>query len=116
MMAERLYLGGITNTVIHEESDGTMIVEERQDCQSILDQNARLRNERFDSWSPEGTVREEFNIPLILIDKWQKECGESLYSAAFDAYMDKKLREPEFAYLVSAPMRRDPHIIITGAR
>ena len=48
-MAERLYLGGVTNTVIHAETDGTIHVEEKQDSQGILDHNARRRNERFSS-------------------------------------------------------------------
>lgn len=115
-MAERDYLGGVTDTVLHWESDGTLIVEERQDCTAILDKNARKRNERFDSWSPEGTVREEFDIPVILMDKWQKECGALMFSDEHMAYVDKQLKSPEYAYLTTAPTTRDPHIIITGAR
>jgi hypothetical protein len=115
-MADRDYLGGPTNTVLHWESDGTLHVEERQDSQAILDKNARLRNERFDSWSPEGTVREEFNVPLVVLLQFQKECGHRMFSREYDEYMDKKLKAPEFAYLVSAPKMRDPHIIMKGAR
>jgi hypothetical protein len=115
-MADRQYLGGMTDTVLHFENDGSMIIEERQDCQSILDKNAIGRNERFDAWSPEGTVREEFNIPMVVLLQFEKECGHRLFSKEYDEYMDKKLRQSEFSYLISAPTVRDPHIIIRGAR
>lgn len=115
-MAERDYIGGALNTVLHWESDGTMIAEGRQDCTLILEQNARKRNERFDSYSPEGTVREEAVIPLVMMQQWQQECGAPLYSDEHMAYVDKKLREPEFAYFTVAPKVRDAQVIILGAR
>lgn len=115
-MAERDYLGGATNTVVHWESDGSAIIEEKQDCQAILDSNARGRNERFDSWSPEGTVREEFTIPFVVAHKMELDSGLKMGSPEFDVYMDKRLRDPDLAYLISAPKVRDPHIIIRGAR
>jgi hypothetical protein len=115
-MTERTYLGGMTDTVIHEESDGTIIVEERQDCQSILDSNARKRNERFSSSSPEGFVQESYDIPMVLMHRWALECGHALFSKEFEEYMNRQLKQPEFKYLVSAPCLRDPHIIVRGAR
>lgn len=115
-MAERQYLGGLTSTVIHHETDGTIIVEERQDVESILDANARKRNERFSSESPEGFVQEAYDIPVILMHRWALECGHRMMSKEFEEYMNQRLRMPEFKYLVSGPTTRDPHIIIKGSR
>lgn len=114
-MAERIQLGGLTNTEVVFEGDKVHVVEQ-QDCQSILDANQRKRDHRFDSWSPEGTVREEFDIPAVVLWQFHLECGHALFTPEFDAYMNRKLKEPEFAYLVSAPKLRDPHIVIRGAR
>jgi hypothetical protein len=115
-MSDKLFLGGITNTMIHQESDGTIIVEESQDVQGILDRNQRKRDHRFSGYSPEGFVREEFDIPLVVLQQLQKECGHRMFTPEFDDYMDAKLRSPEFKYLLSAPAVRDPHIIIKGTR
>lgn len=115
-MGDRTHLGGFTNTTIHHESDGTLIVEEKQDCQSILDANARKRNERFHSESPEGFVQEAYDIPMVVMHKWMLECGHRLYSKEFEEYMNRQLRSPEYAYLTSSPKVRDPRIIIKGNR
>lgn len=115
-MAEKTYLGGMTNTVLHQESDGTLIVEEFQDCEAILDSNARKRNERFSASSPEGFVQESYDIPMVLFNRWKLECGHEIFSREFEEYMNSQLKLPEFKYLVSAPCLRDPHIIVKGAR
>lgn len=113
-MADRIYLGGMTNTVLHCEADGTIVVEEKQDAQSILDQNARKRNERFAGKS--GDFQESFDVPMVLLIRWQQECKQPMFSDEHMAYVDAKLRMPEFQYLTVAPKLRDPHILITGAR
>lgn len=114
-MSERISLGGVTNTEVIFD-DGKIHVVEQQDCQAILDSNQRKRDHRFDSWSPEGTVREEFQIPMTVLWQFKLECGHDLFTPEFDAYMNHKLAQPEFKYLVAAPTMRDPHIIIKGAR
>ncbi|MES2958460.1 MAG: hypothetical protein V4792_09740 [Pseudomonadota bacterium] len=113
-MAERTYLGGITNTVLHSESDGTLIVEERQDCESILDHCAAMRNERF---SDAGTeFRELCTIPMTVLLEWCREAGVSPLSNEADFVIEKKLRDSMYAKLRSGPTVRDAHIIIKGAR
>lgn len=113
-MADRDYLGGFTNTVIHRESDGTVIVEERQDAEPILNRNARKRNERFAGKSSD--FQEEFDIPMVLVLAWQRECGAQMFSEEHMAFMNMKLRSPEFQYLTTAPKMRDPRVLISGAR
>lgn len=112
-MTERIHLGGMTNTTVHIETDGTIHVEEKQDAQAILDRNQQKRDHRF---SGSGDFREAFDIPMVLVKQWQKECGARMLSDEHMAYMNAKLREPEFRYLNSAPPMRDAHVIVKGAR
>lgn len=112
-MTERVYLGGFTNTTLHLEEDGSLTVEEIQDVEPILDQNARKRNERF---AGGGDIQEAFDIPMTLVLRWQRECGHQMLSDGHMAYMNGKLKQPEYAYLTTAPKLRDAHIIIKGAR
>lgn len=114
-MTERVYLGGITNTTLHLEDDGTIHVEEKQDCQPILEANQRKRDHRFGG--RRGAVAEEaFDIPMTLVLKWQRECGAAMLSDEHMAYMNRKLREPEYAKLTTSPARRDPRVVMTGLR
>ena len=108
------YLGGVTDTVIHHEADGSVIVEERQDAQAILDANARKRNERFHAGS--DFAQEAYDIPMVLMIKWQQECGATMLSDEHMAYVDRQLKMPEYAYLTAAPKLRDPRIIMKGLR
>lgn len=114
-MTERVYLGGVTNTTLHLENDGTIHVEERQDCEAILEDNQRKRDHRFGS--ARGAVAEEaFQIPMTLVLQWQRDCGAAMFSDEHMAYMNRKLSEPEFAKLSTSTTRRDPRIVMTGMR
>jgi hypothetical protein len=115
-MADRDYLGGVTNTVVHTESDGTVTVEERQDCQSILDRNQHGRDHRFDAYSPSGDFQEVANIPMVPYLEECRKAGCQPFSREADLVMEKMLVSPQFAKFISAPTVRDPHIIIRGAR
>lgn len=115
-MAERTYLGGLTNTTIHQESDGTVIVEEKQDCQSILDRNQQKRDHRFNAASPSGEFHEVADIPMVpYLDECRK-AGCAPFSKEGDLVMERMLMDPKYAKFISAPTLRDPHIIIKGAR
>lgn len=114
-MSERQFLGGVTNTTIHFEADGTVIVEEKQDCQGILDHNQRSRDHRFDSYSPSGEFQEVANIPMVpYLDKC-REIGQAPFAQP-DVAMELMLRDPQYAKFLSAPKTRDPRIRLKGAR
>jgi hypothetical protein len=114
-MTERINLGGMTNTTVHIETDGTIHVEEKQDCQAILDSNQRKRDHRFDSWSPEGFVQEVAEIPEVEYLKMCRKIGQQPFSTP-DIAMELILRDPEFAKCLTAPKLRDPRIRMRGAR
>lgn len=114
-MADKQFLGGVTNTTLYHESDGTIIVEEKQDCESILDHNQRGRDHRFSSHSPSGDFQEVANIPMVpYLDKC-REIGQTPFASP-DIAMELILRDPKYSKFLSAPKQRDPHIKIIGSR
>jgi hypothetical protein len=119
-MAERIHIGGITNSTLHIETDGTMHVEDKLDVQNILDANAAERNQRFSAASPDGDFYGHARIDLVTLHRWADEAGiprtEILNSLEFAYVMEKKLLDPENAKFLIAPKVRDPRVIIKGAR
>lgn len=113
-MAEHVFLGGMTNTTLHLESDGTIHIEEKQDCQAILDANQAKRDHRFHGGT--GDFQESYDVPATLVWKWHLECGAPLFSKEHMAYVDKKLKSPEYALLSTCPRTRDAHVIVKGLR
>lgn len=114
-MTERINLGGITNTTLHLETDGTIHVEEKQDCQAILDANQRGRDHRFDARSKDGFYEEVATIPMVpYLDACRKANQQPF--AVPDLVMESMLRAPEYAKFLSAPKSRDPRIRMTGVR
>lgn len=115
-MADRIYVGGVTNTVLHFESDGTIITEERQDCEGILDYAKAGRDNRFDAESCDGMLRHEAEIPMtVLIEECRKR-GVTLFSKESDLVIEYILAAPEYAAFRAAPKVRDPRIIMRGIR
>lgn len=114
-MTKRVELGGITNTVLHFESDGAVTIEERQDCQAILDSNQRGRDHRFDARSADGFFEEVATIPMVpYLDACRKAHQEPF--ATPDLVMESMLRDPQYAKFLSAPKSRDPHVVMRGIR
>lgn len=111
-MTERINLGGITNTTLHVENDGTIHVEERQDMEAILKRNQAGRDHRFDSSSPTGFYREVAEVPLVEYLKKCREIGQAPY-AQNDVAMELILKARTFS---NAPSLRDPHVIMKGVR
>lgn len=115
-MAEHVFLGGLTNTTLHLESDGTVHIEEKQDCQDILDYTHAARNNRFNASACDGMMAHVAEVPVVILLEWAREAGISMYSAEMSIVMEKKLQDPQYAKLLAAPVLRDPSIIIKGAR
>jgi hypothetical protein len=114
-MADKDFLGGVTNTTLHYDTDGTVTVEEKLDVQSILDHNQRGRDHRFSATSPEGNFREVANVDMVTYLNKCREIGQQIFAEP-DVAMELILADPAYAKLRSAPSVTDPHIIIRGAR
>lgn len=117
-MADRIDIGGVTNTRLHIETDGTMHVEERQDVEPIMEYAHAARNHRFDAESLDGMMRHEAEIPFVVFQEACKRRGivASLGSKEANAVIEEILRDPAFAAFKTAPALRDPRVIIRGAR
>ena len=115
-MADRIFIPGTVDAVMHVESDGVIHVEHVQDVEPILDYTHAMRNHRFDAMSSEGFVAHVAEVPFVLLQEWAREAGVGLLSNEMSAVMEKKLQDPQYAKLLAAPTLRDPHIIMKGAR
>ena len=114
-MTERIHLGGITNTTLHVESDGSITVEEKQDCQAIIEANQRGRDHRFDARSKDGFYEEVATIPMVPYLDACRKAGQAPFAVP-DLVMESMLRDPQYAKFLSAPKVRDPHVIMRGIR
>lgn len=117
-MAERIHIGGVTNTRLHLENDGTMHVEEIQDVEPILDFAHAARNARFSADACDGMLRHEAEVPFVI---FQKECEKrgivvSLGSLEANEVIEAILRNPEYSRFLTAPKTRDAHVIMRGSR
>lgn len=115
-MADRIYVGGVTNTVLHLESDGTIVTEERQDCEGILDYAKAGRDNRFDAESCDGMLRHVAEVPMVEYIAWCREAGVKMFTPEADLVMELKLQSPDNAMMLAAPKVRDARIIMRGVR
>jgi hypothetical protein len=117
-MAEKAFLGGVTNTTLHFETDGTMHVEEVQDVAPILEYTHAARNYRFSADACDGMLRHEAEIPFTV---FQEECKRrnvvaALGSKEADMVIEAILVDPKYALFRAAPAMRDPRIRMRGVR
>ena len=115
-MAEKVHLGGVTNTTLHLEEDGTIHVEEKQDAEGILDYAAAGRNNRFDADSCDGMLRHVAEVPMVEYMKWCREANVPLFGPEADLVLELKLRDMANVKMLAAPKVRDPRIIMRGVR
>ena len=117
-MAQTFNLGGITNTLLHFETDGTLHVEERQDVEPILGYTHAAANHRFSAEALGGDMRHEAEIPFVV---FQAECQKrgvvpALGNPASDLVIEAILTDPQYARFRAAPHQRDPRIRMKGLR
>lgn len=80
--------------------DGMIRIEHVQDCTPILDDNSELRrSEQNSDWG-----RHKARIPNVILIKWLDEEWAKgnhvrLFSEEYNAMVDRKLADPDWAYL-----------------
>ena len=115
-MADKIFIPGTVDAVMHVESDGVIHVEHVQDVEPILDYTHAARNYRFDAMSTEGFLCHVAEVPDVLLMEWAREAGVGLFSHEMSVIMEMKLRDPQYAKFLAAPKLRDPHVIMRGLR
>lgn len=117
-MAERDFLGGVTNTTLHFEDD-KMIVEEVVDAEPIMDFAHAARNHRFSADAADGMLRHEAEIPWpIFIEECRKRgLPPTVFGSELgDMVIDAIVKDPQYAKFRTAPTQRDARIRMKGAR
>lgn len=95
--------GGIRHDWI-DNADGTVTVVSTQDVEAALDQNKAMANHN-DGYSPSRELRRAAFIPQIIINKWLNEEGWYALDPANADKLKKKLNDPDYLYLRTAPGR-----------
>jgi len=115
-MSEKVFLGGVTNTTMHLETDGTIHLQDTVDAEPILDFAAAGRDHRFSADACDGMLRHVAEVPMPEYMKWCAEAKVQPFTPAADIVMELKLRDPDNARMLAAPKVRDPRIIMRGKR
>ena len=115
-MADRIFIPGTVNAVMHVESDGVIHVEHVQDVEPILEYTHAARNHRFSGVSPEGFVAHVAEVPAVVLQEWAREAGVGMFSNEMSIIMEKKLQDPQYSKFLAAPKLRDARVVIKGAR
>jgi len=115
-MADKEFLGGVTNTTLHMESDGTLHVEEKQDVEPILNYTHAARNHRFSADVMDGMMQHVAEVPFVVFQEECQKRGVRPFSPESDIVMELILADPKYAAFRAAPSVRDPRIKIKGLR
>ncbi len=84
-----------------KNADGSVDHCFNEDVQAILDQNKAMANHNS-GWMSEKWGRRRASIPLTLWMKWLNEDGVDVFKPEHADYLKKKLRDPDYRYLLTA--------------
>lgn len=93
-MAEKIKAGGVTNTEVIRETDGTIHIVEQQDLEPIL-KHAKAMQDLNKSTNELGYYY-DCEIPMVFANKWMLEEGIDVFNPEHAHLVDKKINEPEF--------------------
>ena len=86
------------------QADGGVAITSVQDTGAILDRNRAMATHN-DGYSPSRDIRRAASIPLILVAKWLQEEGWDAFDPACGDQLKKKLNDPDYLWLRTAPGR-----------
>ena len=115
-MADREYLGGVTNTTMHIEHDGTIHIEDFVDAEPIMEYAKAAKNHRFSADACDGMLRHEAEIPIPIYINECRRIGVRPFSREGDAAIENIIKDPMYSVFRTAPTVRDPRVIIRGRR
>ena len=78
------------------EDEGKLIVDRRQDIQTLIDQN-KAEADVAPSMFGQAAVRKIGSIPFVVAEEWSRECGAAIGSKEFALYCKRKLMDGDFA-------------------
>lgn len=94
-------MSGLSSQTVYDAGERKFTFVRVQDIEPYLEHNKRLRSmeQKNDAW------RQTSTIPNIILMKWLNEeidrghKGLRLYSKEFDLIIQRKLQDPDWAYL-----------------
>jgi len=90
--------------VLERTADGRLLDHASQAVEPILTLNRAMAAEN-DGYTPSRELRRVASIPLNLILRWKLEEGWDAFDPAHADRLARKLNDPEFHYLRTAPGR-----------
>lgn len=93
-MTWTLNANGVMERMVEE--DGKLVVDRRQDIRALIDQN-KVEADLAPSMFGQAAVRKIGSIPLVVAEKWSRECGEAIGTKAFAEYCKRKIMDGDFA-------------------
>ncbi|HWA60863.1 MAG TPA: hypothetical protein VG939_05785 [Caulobacteraceae bacterium] len=87
-----------------DDGDGVRTLVSSQDVEAILDRNKAMATHN-DGYAPSRELRRVASIPLVLILKWKNEEGWNAFDPACAERLRRKLNDPEYQFLRTAPGR-----------
>lgn len=93
---------GISYTL--ENRDGQLYVNAVGDVYAMLEANKAMFNENA-GWSWSRCMRRAASVPSVLRLKWLWEEGWDAWKAEHQEMLDKKLNDPDWRHLRTAPGR-----------
>lgn len=102
--AGALGIPSLHDEMYYDEGTDSLVVMTSQDVTPILDRNKELANPGLhgDGYSPSRDLRRAASIPLIVVHQWFRE-GINVYDQNDWPAVKRKLNDPEYAYLRTAP-------------
>ncbi|TWA73359.1 hypothetical protein FBZ85_11651 [Azospirillum brasilense] len=82
--------------------DGSFLIEQRQDVGAALDRNKAMAN-AGDGYSADRSLKRQAFIPDIVAMKWLNEDGLNVYDPDHADAVWKRLHDPDWRYLLTAP-------------
>jgi hypothetical protein len=98
-------LTGVREYHRYDAATDTTIIESVQDVAPILERNKALANADGGGWSASRELRRAAAIPAIVILKWRREDGIDVFDRNHWPAVKRKLNDPEWRYLRTAPGR-----------
>lgn len=95
-MADKLFIGGITNTTIVQE-DGKTYVHDVVDAEPALNRVKELSRLNHEHLVRRDEFYEEANIPFTVFQEWCREAGVTdMFGQEAMAIYQKKMQDPYF--------------------
>lgn len=103
LLSTEIDINGLVTEFHSDAMDDAVTIRRVQDVQPILEANKRLYSQD-DGYTPSRDLKRVASIPLSVIEEWMKE-GINIFDKNCAAAIRRKLNDPQYLYLRTAPGR-----------